>query len=365
MNRKLFFILFLIFICFFIFDTKARNVNTSLKKTMYYQKLENNRVQCELCFRRCIIPEGKRGFCRVRENINGELYSLVYGRPVGLQIDPIELEPMYHLIPGHKNLCVYTASCNFRCKHCHNWHITQRSFEELTHVNYLPEEVVKEAIRLNCKSISHSINEPTVFYEYMYDIAKIAKQKGLKVLFHTNGSINPEPLKELLKYVDAVTVDLKGFNKKFYTETPEGELEHVLEILKIIHSEKKHLEIVNLIIPTLNDNLEDIKNMCVWIKTNLSADVPLHFTRFFPNYKLLRLPPTPIETLEKARKIALSLGFKYVYLGNVTTHEGNNTYCPNCKKILIRRIRHMVVENKVGKSGICPFCKTKIVGIWE
>ncbi|MDW8056585.1 MAG: AmmeMemoRadiSam system radical SAM enzyme, partial [Elusimicrobiota bacterium] len=337
----------------------------TLKEAMFYKTIHTNKIQCELCFRRCIIDEDKRGFCRIRENQNGKLYSLVYGKPVGLQIDPIELEPMYHLIPGHKNLCVYTASCNFRCKHCHNWHITQRTFEELPHKSYTPQEVVNQAIKAGCKSISHSINEPTVFYEYMLDIAKIAKQKGLKVLFHTNGSINPEPLKEILKYVDAVTVDLKGFNKKFYSEIPEADLEHILQILKIIRQQKKHLEIVNLIIPTLNDNLDDIKNMCLWIKDNLGEDVPLHFTRFSPSYKLTHLPFTPIETLQKAREIAISLGLKYVYIGNVAGHEGNNTYCPNCKKLLIKRIHYVVVENKIGTSGKCKFCKTEIVGIWQ
>jgi pyruvate formate lyase activating enzyme len=332
---------------------------------MYYQKLKDNKVQCNLCFRNCIISEGNRGFCRIRLNKNGELYSIVYGKPVALQIDPIELEPMYHLIPGHRNICVYTASCNFRCKHCHNWQITQSSFEDLPYKNYSPEQIVEEAIRQKCKSISHSINEPTIFYEYMYDIAKIAKKKQLKVLFHTNASINPEPLKELLKYLDAVTVDLKGFSKKFYNKIPEGKLEHILEILKIIKQEGKHLEIVNLVIPTLNDNLEDIKNMCLWIKTNLGEEVPLHFTRFSPNYKLNNLPSTPISILEKARDLALSSGLKYVYIGNVLSTTGNNTYCPECKKVLIKRDNYIVLENRLNNSGKCPFCKTKIAGIWE
>ncbi|MCS7232262.1 MAG: radical SAM protein, partial [Elusimicrobiota bacterium] len=176
---------------------------------------------------------------------------------------------------------------------------------------------------------------------------------------------NPEPLKEILKYVDAVTVDLKGFNKKFYSEIPEADLEHILQILKIIRQQKKHLEIVNLIIPTLNDNLDDIKNMCLWIKDNLGEDVPLHFTRFSPSYKLTHLPFTPIEILQKAREIAISLGLKYVYIGNVAGHEGNNTYCPNCKKLLIKRIHYVVVENKIGPLGKCKFCKTEIVGIWQ
>ena len=333
------------------------------KEAMFYQKLENERVQCHLCFRKCIIAEGKRGFCRVRENRRGKLYSLVYGKPAGLQIDPIELEPMYHMLPGHRNLCVFTASCNFRCRHCHNWHISQSAPEELRAKNYSPREVVKEALRRKCKSISHSINEPTVFYEYMYDIARIARKKGLLNLFHTNGSISPEPLRQLLKYMDGVTVDLKAFDEKFYQETLSAELEPVLKTLKIIKEEGVHLEIVNLIIPTLNDDLDKIKQMCIWIKENLGEDVPLHFTRFFPAYKLTKLPSTPVKTLEAAREIAQKVGLKYVYIGNLPGHEGNNTYCPQCKKRLIHRIHFTVLRNEI-KDGRCDSCGYKIAGIW-
>ena len=308
--------------------------------------------------------EGERGFCRVRENRGGKLYSLVYSKPAGLQIDPIELEPMYHMIPGHCNLCVFTASCNFRCKHCHNWHITTRSPEELISRNYSPEEVVEEAIKRGCRSISHSINEPTVFYEYMYNIAKEAREKGLLTLFHSNGSLSPQPLRALLQYMDGVTVDLKGFDEKFYRETLSAELEPVLETLKIIKEEGVWLEIVNLIIPTLNDNLGKIKQMCIWIKKNLGEDVPLHFTRFSPAYKLTKLPYTPIETLEAAREIAQDIGLRYVYIGNLPGHEGNNTYCPQCKKRLIYRIHFTLLSNNI-KDGKCGSCGYKIAGIWS
>ncbi len=342
-----------------------KTIRTEPKEAMFYQKLAGTTVQCNLCYRRCIIANGTRGFCRVRENIDGTLYSLVYERPVGLQVDPIELEPMYHLLPGHNNLCVYTASCNFRCKHCHNWHISQRGFEEIRHRNYTAAEVVAEAVRLGCESISHSINEPTIFYEYMYDIAKIARENGLKVIFHTNGYMMAEPLKKLLNYVDGVTVDLKGFNDKFYNEIPEAELENVLKTLQIIRGEEKHLEIVNLVIPGLNDDLQEIEDMCLWIKVNLGADVPLHFTRFSPSYQLTKLSPTPVSTLEKAREIAVSTGLKYVYIGNVAGHKANSTYCPECRKALIRRSHIFVIDNKIDDSGECPYCGEEIVGIWE
>jgi len=334
------------------------------RKAMFYKRGENNFIHCELCFRRCLIPEGKRGFCRVRENRGGELQTLVYGRPGGLQIDPIELEPMYHMVPGHKNLCVYTASCNFRCKHCHNWPISQSAPEQIKALHYTPMEIVEETLRQECKSISHSINEPTVFYELMYDTVREAKKKGLKTLCHTNGGMAKAPMLELLKFMDGVTVDLKSFNHKFYQEISEARLEPVLETLKTIKGINKHLEIVNLIIPTLNDQMDDIKKMCKWIVENLGRNTPLHFTRFSPSYKMTHLPYTPIKTLEDARSIAMGEGIKYVYIGNVVGHPANSTYCPKCGHRLIERTHFIVLKNHV-KNGYCTFCNEKIPGIWS
>lgn len=344
--------------------TKSNSSKYQLHEAMFYEKLDNHQVKCRLCFKNCIIDEGKIGFCNVRQNKEGILYSLVYGKPAGMEVDPIELEPMYHFRPGHKILCVFTASCNFRCMYCHNWPISQRTFFEVRHFNYTPEEIVETAIKQGTESISFTINEPTIFYEYMYDISKLAKQRGLRILFHTNGSINPEPLKKLLKYVDAATVDLKGFCNKFYTEITQGDLYHVLEILKIIYQHDVHLEIVNLVIPTLNDNFINIENMSIWIRDNLSEYVPLHFTRFSPAYKKAHLPPTLISTLEKAREIALEQGLKHVYIGNVYGHEGNHTFCPQCNKKLVERSHFIVKNNKMTESGKCKYCNASIVGIW-
>jgi len=348
---------------FLSFSSQSKEVD-SLKEALFFRNGDNNFIHCELCFRQCLIPEGRRGFCRVRENLRGNLYSLVYGKPGGLQIDPIELEPMYHMVPGHKNICVYTASCNFRCKHCHNWSISQSSPEQISSLRYTPKEIVEEALRQGCQSISHSINEPTVFYELMYDTVQFAKKKGLLTLCHTNGGIAKKPLLELLKFMDGVTVDLKAFSQKFYQEISEARLEPVLETLKTIKESNKHLEIVNLIIPTLNDNREDIKKMCRWIAGNLGRDTPLHFTRFSPSYRMTHLPYTPIKTLEEAREIAKDEGIKYVYIGNVVGHPANSTYCPRCGKKLIERAHFIVLKNQV-KNGLCPFCNEKIPGIWS
>ena len=334
------------------------------RKAMFFKKDEGHLLQCELCFRQCLIPEGKRGFCRVRENRKGELRSLVYGRPAGLQIDPIELEPMYHMVPGHKNLCVYTASCNFRCKHCQNWSISQSAPEQIRALKFTPKEIVEETLRQGCQSISHSINEPTVFFEMMYDVVRLAKGKRLLTLCHTNGGIASAPMIELLRFLDGVTVDLKSFNPKFYQDISEAKLEPVLETLKTVRESGRHLEIVNLIIPTLNDDMADIRKMCRWIIANLGKNTPIHFTRFSPQYKMTHLPYTPIKTLEEAMEMAKSEGMKYVYVGNVVGHPANSTYCPKCGKKVIERTHFILLKNQV-KNGFCPFCKEKIPGVWS
>ena len=335
-----------------------------LKEAMFYEKLSGNRVQCQICPRRCVIPEGERGFCRNRENQGGTLYSLVYGKPCTVNMTVPEKGPLYHFIPGHKRLALATVSCNLRCKYCQNWQISQMSVEEVSHYDLSPEEVVDLALREGAKSVSFTYTEPTAFYEYMYDIAKLAKERGLRTSIISNGFINPDPLRELLKVLDAVKIDLKGFSEEFYAEVSSACLEPVLTSLKTVKEAGVHLEIVNLVVPTLNDDPETIRAMCQWIVENLGEDVPLHFNRFFPNYRLTNLPPTPIVTLEMARQIALDVGLKYVYIGNVPGHEADNTYCPKCGKRLIRRAYLAILENNV-VGGRCKFCGAEIPGIWE
>jgi pyruvate formate lyase activating enzyme len=335
------------------------------KEAMFYIKLdEDNKVWCQLCFRKCIIPNGQRGFCRNRENRDGTLYSLVYAQPCAVHIDPIEKEPQLHMLPGSDILCLATVSCNFRCKQCHNWHISHRGPGEVRTYYLPPEQVVLLALENQTPTISFTYTEPTVFYEYMYDIAKIAKTKGVRILFHSNGGMAEEPLKELLKFTDAVTIDLKGFSEDVYRKTYSSELAPVLRTLKIIKEEGIWLEIVNLVIPTVNDNFDDIKRMCIWINENLGEDVPLHFSRFSPAHKLTHLPPTPIETLEKAREIAVNEGLHYVTIGNVPGHKYNSTFCHKCGKCIIKRTHFQVLEDNV-VDGKCKFCGQKIPGIWR
>ncbi|MBU3958805.1 MAG: AmmeMemoRadiSam system radical SAM enzyme [Candidatus Omnitrophica bacterium] len=335
------------------------------REAMFYEKLRNNKVRCQICFRRCIINEGKRGFCKNKENRTGVLYNIVYAKPSAVHIDPIEKEPQLHMLPGTKILCLGTAGCNFRCRHCHNWHLSQRSIEEMEYTyNLPPEEVVKIALEKKIPTISFTYNDPISFYEYVYDVARLAKSKGIKILWHSNGSINPEPLRELLEYTDAVTIDLKGFTDEFYREISSAELEPVLETLKIIKEEGVWLEIVNLVIPTLNDNPSDLKRMCEWIGKNLGRETPLHFSRFSPAYRMTHLPPTPMETLEAAYNIAKEAGLEYVTIGNAPGHKYNSTFCPRCQKRLIHRVHFTVLSNNI-REGKCWFCSHEIPGIWD
>lgn len=335
------------------------------KEAMFYKKTGDGNVNCRLCFRECMIQPGGRGFCRNRENREGALYTLVYARAASHQIDPIEKEPMFHNLPGSEIFCTGTASCNFRCKFCHNWHISQRTPEELEpYSRYTsPEDVVRLAQKRGA-GLSFTYNEPTVFYEYMHDTARIGSQKGLNTIFHTNGGMQAEPMKALLKHIRGVTVDLKGFTADYYKDMSFAQMTPVLETLKLIKREGRWLEIVNLVIPTMNDDLTKIKEMSGWIKENLGDEVPVHFIRFFPAYKMTHLLSTPVRTLEQAREIAVKEGLKFVYIGNVPGHKYNSTYCPECGKMVISRTHFDVHEIEI-KKGKCKFCGYPISGLWD
>jgi len=333
------------------------------RDAMFYKNLDGQKIQCLLCPRECVIGDGKRGFCRNRENRNGKLYTIVYGKPSVVDIGPIEKAPLYHFAPGHFRLCLTCASCNLRCKHCQNWHLSQSSSEDQNCYSYTPEETVKQAQTHNLSSISFTYTEPTVYYEYLYNISSLAKEAGMKTSIVSNGYINREPLRKLLTVLDAVKIDLKGFSEEFYKKVCSASLKPVLESLKTVKTSNVWLEIVNLVIPTLNDDPKVIDEMCRWIKENLDLDTPLHFTRFHPDYKLTHLPPTPISTLESAYDIAKKNGLRYVYIGNVPGHIYNSTYCPSCNRKLIHRAHFDVLEMNL-VNGKCKFCNFSIQGIW-
>ena len=342
----------------------VREKNLSKFEAKYWREMEDKYVQCELCPNLCVIPNLGRGRCGVRINIEGKLYSLVYGKPVAVHIDPIEKKPLSHFLPGTAVFSIATAGCNLGCIFCQNWQISQVKPEDADHYNLSPEEIVTVIKKNKLPSIAYTYTEPTVFYEYMLATAKLAKKAGIKNVMHSCGYINPKPLKELLQYMDAANIDLKGFSEEYYQEMSFGRLEPVLTSLKTIKQEGVWLEITNLIIPGKNDDPKMIRDMCKWIKNELGTDVPLYFGAFHPNYKLKNVPPTPVKTLEMAHKIAKEEGLKYVYIGNVYGHFGEDTYCPKCGKTVIKREGYKIVENDL-VDGKCKFCGEEIAGVWK
>ena len=334
------------------------------KEALYYKKLgESNNIQCQLCPHFCFLKNNEIGKCKARQNIDGKMISLVYGKLCSIAIDPIEKKPLNHFFPGEKTLSIATTGCNLSCKNCQNWQISQANSDEVTSLILKPEDIIKEAIKRKSKIISYTYTEPTIAYELVLDIAKLAKKKRIKNVIVSNGFINPLPLKELCKYVDAANIDLKSINNDFYERICNARLEPVLETLKILKENNIWIVITNLIIPEFNDSTQDIEKIVLWIVKNLGKEVPLHFSAFYPNYKMLNLPATPTQTLIKARNIAISKGMKYVYTGNINDEIGNNSYCWKCKKLLIRRRHFSIEENKI-KKGKCS-CGEKITGVWK
>ncbi len=354
-----------IFVGIFVFLSASFCLSQENKEALYWRSLENGNVQCLLCPRKCVILPDRRGYCGVRINKRGKLFTLGYNNPVAIAIDPIEKKPFFHVLPKTGALSIAIAGCNLRCVFCQNWNISQRRPDETINYNLTPQDIINLAKKYNTPSVVFTYTEPTVFYEYMLDIAKLAKKENLYVGMHTCGYINPQPLKELLEYMDFVNVDLKGFSEEFYNKLGNGaHLQPILTTLKIIKEKGVHLEITTLIIPTKNDSEEEIRLMCEWIKDTLGVDVPLHFSRFFPQFKLKNIPPTPISSLKRAYRIAKEVGLKYVYIGNVPGIEEESTFCPHCGKVLIRRSGYSILENNI-VEGKCKFCGEKIEGVWK
>ncbi len=321
-------------------------------------------VKCLLCKKECELVEGQRGDCLSRMNIGGKLQTLVYGKPCAVHIDPIEKKPLFHYLPGSGSFSIATAGCNLHCRNCQNWEISQREPEATRNMDLPPQEIVDAAIKYNCRTIAYTYSEPTTFFEYMADTARLAHKKDILNVWVTAGFINPEPLDELCTFIDAATIDLKGMTEEFYRDVCFAELAPVLNTLKTTHKRGMWVEMSNLVVPTLNDKEEDIAKLVDWVYENLGPEVPLHFLRFWPMFQLRNLPPTPVETLTMAREIALSKGIHYVYIGNVPGHEGNNTYCPVDKKLLINRVGYSILEYNI-EDGRCKFCGHKIPGRWS
>ncbi|MEW6074788.1 MAG: AmmeMemoRadiSam system radical SAM enzyme [Candidatus Omnitrophota bacterium] len=365
MKSKVFFFYLIASLSFvnFLFPQQAYPQENP-KEALYYRTLDNNSVNCQLCPRRCIIPQGKRGFCGVRENREGTLYALSYGKLVAIHIDPIEKKPLFHFLPGSQAFSIATAGCNLRCKFCQNWAISQKRTEDLAYEYLEPAALIERAKKSGAETIAFTYTEPVIFYEYMLEVAKLAKAAKIKTVMHSNGYVNEEPLKELAKYLDAANIDLKGFSDEYYAKLAEGTLEPVLRTLKVLKEGGVHLEITNLILPGFNDDEATIRRMCIWIRKNLGLDTPLHFSRFFPTYKLVALIPTPVEALKRAKAIAEEEGLRYVYIGNLAGNPAENTICPACKKIIIRRSGYTVLENNL-KEGKCSFCGQEIKGVWR
>lgn len=335
-----------------------------LKDAKWYESLPEGKLVCRLCPKYCVIPKGGRGFCFVRENIGGSLKSLVYGHPESLAIDPIEKKPLYHFLPGTRIMSLGTLGCNMGCKFCQNSSLSSGRIMENPEMHMSPEDILGLAKKNRCPSIAFTYNEPTVFGEYLCDIAEIARPAGFKTVMVTNGFVSKEAREEIFRNIDAANVDLKSFSAKFYREIALGNLEAVLDTIMYLKNRTSlWLELTTLLIPGENDSPEEIKALCAWIVNNLGRDVPLHFSAFFPAYKMSDRMPTPFKTLSAAKGIAESEGIKYCYLGNIGRTEGSSTNCEKCGKALIER-NYMQTSMNCMESGCCPSCGTKIPGVF-
>jgi pyruvate formate lyase activating enzyme len=335
-----------------------------MKEALLYQRLPGGKVRCDMCAHRCVIFPGQAGICRVRENEDGTLYSLVYGRTAGQNVDPVEKKPLFHFYPGSTAYSITTVGCNFHCHFCQNWAIAQAidpsqflMGEELT-----PEQIVNRAIDHGCKSVAYTYTEPTVFMEYALDTAAIAHEHGLKNIFVTNGYETPEAVELIRPYLDAANVDLKSFNDSYYRKVVGATLQPVLETIRFMKSLGIWLEVTTLVVPGQNDAPEELREIARFLARDAGTETPWHISRFFPGYKMSSLPPTELETLTRAREIGLEEGLPYVYVGNIGETDLENTHCPNCKLLLIDRSILGVAENRI-RDGACPRCGRAIPGV--
>jgi pyruvate formate lyase activating enzyme len=333
-------------------------------EALFWEKLADNKIKCVLCPRECEVADVERGYCGVRENQGGKYQTLVYGVLCSANVDPIEKKPLFHYLPGTPAFSVATAGCNVECKFCQNWQISQYRPEQVESTSVPPAQLVAACKARQAPTIAYTYSEPVVFYEYMHDAAALGREQRIGSVMISNGYIQEQPLRQLCRQLTGVKIDFKAFTEKFYEEQCAGHLKPVLATLETLKDIGIWFELVILIIPTLNDSPDEVKEMSTWVVKNLGSDVPMHFTRFHPTYRVTNLPQTPIQTLERCRQIALDAGVHYVYAGNVPMHPSENTYCHGCQTELIRRIGFQVASNQI-KDGKCPKCGTQIPGVWS
>jgi len=321
-----------------------------------FEKLEKRKVKCHLCAHECTIADGKIGICGVRENRNGTLFTLIYNTVSSEAVDPIEKKPLYHFLPGTLSYSQGTIGCNFRCSHCQNWTISQVKLEQAHIREITPEESVAQALAFDCASISWTYNEPTIWHEFTYDSARLAHEAGLKTVYVTNGYITEDALRDISPYLDAFRVDIKAFRDEFYRETCRAHLQPVLDSSVVARELGMHIEVINLVIPGKNDDPKETRNLIEWVHDNLGPQTPIHFTRFYPMYKMKDTSPTPVATLERAWQMAKDAGMEYPYVGNVAGHKYENTYCPGCGTLLIDRSGFQIARNIITGDKKCPDC---------
>ena len=330
----------------------------------FYQKLANRKIKCKLCPRECSVGDKERGYCGVRENRGGVYYSVVHSRVCAAHVDPVEKKPLFHYLPGTTAFSIATAGCNVNCKFCQNWDISQSRPEEIPSNFAPPQKIAELARQYGCPTIAYTYSEPVVFAEFVMDTADAGHQAGVRSIVVSNGFMQEEALKEAWGKMDAVKIDLKAFTESYYRDVVTGQLKPVLDSLVTLKKMGKWTEIVYLVVPGRNDGDEEFRNLAQWIKANLGADVPLHFTQFHPEYLLKNLPITPVPTLERAKAIAAAEGLHYVYIGNVPGHPAQNTYCPQCRRMLVERVGFTASKVLIEKDS-CPFCKHPIPGVWH
>ena len=344
--------------------TEGAKPQTAVHEARWYDRLPDKAVRCRLCPRECTVADVERGYCGVRENQGGEYKTLVYGNLCTTNIDPIEKKPLFHYLPGTTALSVATAGCNMECKFCQNWRVSQYRPEQVESSVIPPENLVRIAKTRRTPTIAYTYTEPVVFAEYVHDTAALGRKDGVGSVIISNGYIREPALRDLAKVLTAIKIDLKAFSEKFYKEQCAAQLAPVLATLEVLKDIGIHTEIVTLLVPTLNDSVAEITGLAKWIVTHMGPDVPVHFSRFHPIYRVKNLPPTPVETLTRARKISMDAGLRYVYIGNVPFSEGESTYCPSCGKVVIRRVGYNV-DASLLKSGACASCGHKIAGVWS